>query len=297
MTLIPDEGRSPRCQRALELMRDMVTEPKTWGPLCHGTSTIYFPSIMKNGLQPRQCATDEGGTCRTSTWGEHLASKKDRVYLGVKGNDICEHASWRAAVDKCLPRTGCGEQLLLEIDPEALDKNRLTYDEDSKADGWNGYDRLIYERKESEESCDRYFRMNDKHKFGSREACIEADYELTVGRLWNPLALPGECVNDKCDIVRTESYGKMIEIANNCTKNELDRENRKLPEWVKSAMGAGSIAYEGTVPPTAINRIFIRPKRSSRRRTKKGWEEITADELMERVMEKHAESFESLSSS
>lgn len=284
----PDEGRNIRCQNALEAMREIVSDLNSWTPICHGTNAMFLPNIMEEGIIPRQCP--ETGECRPSTWEGNLSSMHDRVYLGVGSNDICEVAARELKQNRANPAFGSGRRIIFEIDPDFLDREKLTYDEDSRESGKNwGYNILESEKQEAIESCERWKNRYGEYQFGDRQKCIEKNFRFTYNRkFWNPLYLPGFLRKDGADSDRINSFGKMIEIGENCTKDDLEKENRLLPQWVKSIIGGlGSFAYRGTIPPEAIKKTLVFDENFHK------WVEVPLEEvvrewrdtLLERVQE------------
>jgi len=237
----------------------LATDIKNFGPLCHGTSSKFLEGILKDGLKPRNC-TPDGSVCRFSTWGGRLTSEEDRVYLGVRGNDICERAAGEAS------KGTRGKQVVLEIDESKLDPDKLSYDEDYKAEDYDFKGRLL--GRDRREAITRCKELEEKEQLHEGSIFYGVDFDDCVKRkfgpnwrlrLWTPLFLPGKYYYDKekprdsvVTTMRIEFYELMKEVMDFCEEHDIVELDKSLPQWANSAMGTGSFTYKGTVPPEAI---------------------------------------------
>lgn len=64
-------------------IHNMLQNPETWAPFCHGTSSKATDDINKHGLLPRYCIKEEGVDYCLGKWGDKTEElqEKDRVYL------------------------------------------------------------------------------------------------------------------------------------------------------------------------------------------------------------------------
>lgn len=111
-------------QRARRIRAAML-DPKSWGPYCHGTSSLFAKAIKKKGLQPRQ-STETGTTWKTSPSQPHL------VYLGrAEIGGICYRAAELAADEHGYGKDR-GHPVIYGVCLDKRHEKQLEFDEDAQ---------------------------------------------------------------------------------------------------------------------------------------------------------------------
>lgn len=200
-----------------ERIREKLLDIENWNPFCHGTSSIFEPSIKEQGLKPRQCTED--GICRLSVYEGNLESHPDLVYLGRgdKALGTCIVSGSRAA-----HKFG-GEPVVFVFELKKDDDDSLTMDEDWK------------DMREGTRRCYAVFDLSP--------------------RKWlrEDLKMMGAAENLPKDITM-EIYDEAVKKP--WSDEEAKYVCNDLPEHVDSMISGWTVAHRGTIPKTRIKKTF-----------------------------------------
>ena len=82
------------CERALEALKVLLTDPNNYNPFCLGTSEMFWRRIKEEGLQPVVCSMS--GQCTDSTYEDVGNRVLDRTWIGRAGHKLCSVYARRA---------------------------------------------------------------------------------------------------------------------------------------------------------------------------------------------------------
>lgn len=125
---------------------------------CHGTSSVFVPSILKQGLLPRTTNGERPSVYK----GELESKKKDSVYLSKWESDMPGFCG--IAADNAAKAAG-GEIRILDVKLEPDDLKRFSKDEDS----WNDDFRPLFK-----DAC------GFSKKTGMTAGCYDTDVKKVV---------------------------------------------------------------------------------------------------------------------